>query len=97
MEDLGKRTVQELLDLAQRQGLSGYSKLKKSELIQLLSGEDNPRKGVRPEKDAAKAPPSKSKSKEKSPREHREQEGKMAESNKNTKAQPIVETKKFNV
>ena len=97
MEDLSKKTVKDLMELAQREGLSGYSKLKKSDLIQLLVGADKPRASVRPSKTATRAPTSKTQSKEKTTREKPKQEGKMAGSNKDTTAQPIVETKKFYV
>ncbi len=85
MEDLSKKTVKELIDLAQRKGLSGYSKLKKSELIQLLSAEGLPQKKPQPEKSERRAPASKVHSKGKDLRPIEEQEGNMAGSKKEAK------------
>lgn len=38
-QELSKRTVQELRELAEKQGIEGYQEMKKSELIAALAGE----------------------------------------------------------
>lgn len=38
-QELSKRTIQELRELARKQGIEGYQEMKKTELIAVLEGE----------------------------------------------------------